>query len=181
MFGVSRYRGKDEKTTATTVKVSFEKQCDTMMVTVCQPGGYGHHGHHGYGGYGASHQYCKEVAQETCYNVPMVMEDVQDVTVSYPEPVKTCVDKPISLPKVTCEDISEEKCITVPEIMDDTISVEKCEVSFSLAGIIDSKVQDISTRICQLTRFDQIIQSSFETTYQGFFTPCSGIPGRAIL
>ncbi len=35
------------------------------MVTVCQPAAYGYG--HGYG-----HNYCKEVAQETCYNVPVL-------------------------------------------------------------------------------------------------------------
>merc|ERR1712025_1130717 len=74
------------------------------MVTVCQPkAGYGYHAY--------GHQYCKEVAQETCY----------------PEPMKNCVNKPISLPRVTCEDITERKCIMVPEIMEDIEMVDKCE------------------------------------------------------
>jgi hypothetical protein len=39
--------------------------CETMMVTVCQPTpGYGSN-HYG-------HNYCTEVSQETCYNVPIV-------------------------------------------------------------------------------------------------------------
>merc|ERR1712228_1018360 len=71
------YEQTTEATTAKTVEVSFEKQTDVQMVTVCQPshhgyGGYGHHGHHGYGGYGGYGKYCKEVAQETAYNVPVV-------------------------------------------------------------------------------------------------------------
>jgi len=48
------------------------------------------------------------------------------VTVAYPEPVKTCVNKPILLPRVSCEDKVENKCITVPEVEDSTESVEKC-------------------------------------------------------
>ena len=40
---------------------------------------------------------------------------------------KECVNKPITLPRVTCEDIMEKKCIVVPEIMDDIEMVEKCE------------------------------------------------------
>merc|ERR1739842_280283 len=70
------YQKKEEVTTAKTVEVSFEKQCDVQMVTVCQPAQYGYGHHHGKRsadtGYGASHNYCKEVAQETCYNVPIV-------------------------------------------------------------------------------------------------------------
>merc|ERR1711976_1153443 len=114
------YQQKEEATTAKTVEVTFEKQTDVQMVTVCQPGhvyGYGH-------SYG--HNYCKEVAQETAYNVPVVTPVDVDVTVAYPEPIKTCVNKPISLPRVSCEDLSEEKCITVPEIEPVTESVDKC-------------------------------------------------------
>merc|ERR1719312_2324805 len=114
------YTAKTEDTTATTVKVSFEKNCMTQMVTVCQPkAGYGYHSY--------GHQYCKEVSQETCYNVPKVMPVDVPVMVTYPEPMKECVNKPITLPRVTCEDIMEKKCIVVPEIMDDIEMVEKCE------------------------------------------------------
>merc|ERR1711935_501147 len=74
------------------------------MVTVCQPG---HHGH-GYGGYG--HNYCKEVAQET----------------AYPVPIKSCVDKPIDLPVVSCADLTEERTITVPSVEDSEVTVQKC-------------------------------------------------------
>ena len=113
------YMSKMEDTVAKTVEVTFEKECMTQMVTVCQPTkGYGYHAY--------GHQYCKEVSQETCYNVPMVMPVDVPVMVSYPEPMKKCMDKPISLPRVSCEDITEEKCIMVPEVMDDIEMVEKC-------------------------------------------------------
>lgn len=126
------YRRHEEATTAKTVEVTFEKQTNVQMVTVCQPapsyGGYGGHGGYG-GGYG--HNYCKEVAQETAYNVPVVTAVDVDVTVAYPEPIKTCVNKPISLPRVSCEDLSEERCITVPEVEDDVESVEKCQTQLA--------------------------------------------------
>merc|ERR1712025_640030 len=62
---VYSYIQKVVDTTAKTVEVPFKKQCDTQMVTVCQPTpGYGYHSY--------GHNYCKEVAQETCYNVPIV-------------------------------------------------------------------------------------------------------------
>jgi len=116
------YQPKTVTTTAKTVEVSFVKECKTQMVTVCAPAatGYGY-GHQGYG-----HNYCNEVAQETCYNVPVVTPVEPEVEVTYPEPIKTCVNKPISLPRISCEDLTEEKCITVPEVEDVTESVEKC-------------------------------------------------------
>ena len=109
-----------EDTTAKTVEVTFEKQTDVQMVTVCQPG---HHGH-GYGGYG--HNYCKEVAQETAYNVPVVTPVDVPVTVAYPVPIKSCVDKPIDLPVVSCADLTEERTITVPSVEDSEVTVQKC-------------------------------------------------------
>merc|ERR1711936_948374 len=118
------YMAHTEDTVAKTVEISFEKECMTQMVTVCQPqAGYGYHSY--------GHQYCKEVSQETCYNKPMVMPLDVPVMVTYPEPMKTCMDKPIMLPRVSCEDIVEEKCIMVPETMDDIEMVEKCETVIS--------------------------------------------------
>jgi len=114
------YQPKTETTSAKTVEVTFNKECKTQMVTVCQPAGYGGYGH----GYG--HNYCKEVAQETCYNVPVVTPVEPAVDVTYPEPIKTCVNKPISLPRISCEDLAAEKCITVPEIEEVTETLEKC-------------------------------------------------------
>jgi len=116
---VYEYAQKTEETTAKTVEVTFNKECNVQMVTVCQPTpGYGYHSY--------GHNYCKEVAQETCYNVPVVTVVEPVVTVTYPEPIKTCVNKPISLPRISCEDLSEEKCITVPEVEDVSETFSKC-------------------------------------------------------
>merc|ERR1712061_930870 len=113
------YQQKTEETTAKTVEVTFNKECDTQMVTVCQPTpGYGYHSY--------GHNYCKEVAQETCYNVPVVTPVEPAVEVAYPEPIESCVNKPIDLIVISCEDLTEEKCITVPEVMDDIEVEEKC-------------------------------------------------------
>merc|ERR1712072_980675 len=99
------YEQKTEDTTAQTVEVTFERISNVQMVTVCQPTpGYGYHSY--------GHNYCKEVAQETAYNSPVVTPVFPPVTVAYPEPIKTCVDKPISLPIISCEDLVENKCIT---------------------------------------------------------------------
>merc|ERR1712077_62442 len=87
------YQQKKEDTNAKTVEVTFKRECNTQMVTVCQPTpGYGYHSY--------GHNYCKEVAQETCYNTPVVTPYEPAVVVAYPEPIKTCVNKPISLPRI---------------------------------------------------------------------------------
>merc|ERR1711981_692063 len=117
------YTTTEEETTAKTVEVTFEKKEDVQMVTVCQPG---HHGYGGYGHGGYGHNYCKEVAQTTAYNVPVVTPVDIPVEVKYPAPEKTCVDKPINLPVVSCEDLVEERTITVPSVEDSTVTVAKC-------------------------------------------------------
>merc|ERR1712001_215909 len=84
--------------------------------------GYGHaYGEHAYGD-----NLCKEVAQETCHNVPVVTTVEPPVDVTFPEPEKACVNKPIALPRISCEDLSEEKCIPVPKVEDDVELVDKC-------------------------------------------------------
>merc|ERR1712025_1066016 len=103
------YEKKEEATTAKTVEVTFEKQTDVQMVTVCQPG---HHGYGGYGHGGYGHNYCKEVAQTTAYNVPVVTPIDVPVTVAYPTPVKTCEDKPIQVPSVEDSAVTTEKCVS---------------------------------------------------------------------
>jgi len=116
---VYSYQQKVVDTTAKTVEVPYEKQCNTQMVTVCQPTpGYGYHSY--------GHNYCKEVAQETCYNVPIVTPVEPAVKVAFPEPIKSCVDKPIDLIRISCEDLTAEKCITVPEVEEGVEEHEKC-------------------------------------------------------
>merc|ERR1712025_948800 len=106
---VYAYQAKEVPTEAKTVAVVYTTPCTTQMVTVCEPG------YQPYGGYGHD-VHCKEVAEETCYNAPTLEDDIQPQTVQFPEPIKQCVNKPIDLVVVSCEDLVEEKCIIVPEV-----------------------------------------------------------------
>merc|ERR1711874_427958 len=87
---VYSYEKQSESTVATTVKVTYAKEC--------------------------SKQYCKQQPQNTCYNVPKVTKAEKKVSVVFPSPVKSCTNKPISVPRVSCEDLIENKCITVPDV-----------------------------------------------------------------
>jgi len=131
-----KYQNRIEKTKAKSVEIEFAKECDTQMVTVCEPAGYGpkpapsllygyaRHGH-------VSEHYCKEVAQETCSHVPVVKIVEPSVEVTYPEPTKECTNQPIHLPRISCEDISAERCIDVPEVKDSTETIRKCTTVIS--------------------------------------------------
>jgi hypothetical protein len=116
---VYEYGPKEVDTTAKTVSVVYSTPCTVQMVTVCDPGhqayGYGHEVH------------CKEVEQETCYNEPALVDDIQPQSVIFPEPAEVCVQKPINLVVVTCEDIVTEKCITVPEVEDGVEVLQVCK------------------------------------------------------
>ena len=71
---------------------------------------------------------CKDVPQETCYNAPVLEDDVVDVTVTHPQPDDVCVDKDIEVVRVSCEDVTEEKCISVPEVLEGEVTEEVCRV-----------------------------------------------------
>jgi len=136
------YMAHTQDSTATTVEVTFKKECMAQMVTVCQPGpGYGYHSY--------GHQYCKEVSQETCYNVPVVAPLEVAVMLTFPQPMRECMDKPISLPRVTCEDITERKCISVPELMEDTEVVDKCETVEAAAPSCTMLELELPKQVCK--------------------------------
>merc|ERR1711892_572337 len=113
---VYSYQNKTEDTMATNYEIAFEKECKTQKVSVCQPSA----------DYEDGEQDCKEEEQETCYNVPMVLPKQETLTVTYPEPMMDCKQKPITIPRVTCEDVTEEMCTIVPDIMNDIVMMEKC-------------------------------------------------------
>jgi len=116
---VYTYGPKEVDTTAKTVSVVYSTPCTVQMVTVCDPG---------YQAYGYGHEvHCKEVGQETCYNEPALVDDIQPQSVIFPEPSEVCVQKPIDLVVVSCEDIVTEKCIIVPEIEDGTEVLQVCK------------------------------------------------------
>jgi len=117
------YEKQYEDTNAQTVEVTFRQESNTQMVTVCQPG------YHGYGGYGQ--KYCKEVAQETKYNVPVVSPKDVPVRVGFPVAQKNCINKPITIPRISCETRTEQKCVDQPEIEETTETLEKCETSLA--------------------------------------------------
>ena len=91
---------------ATLVDVTYAKECTNMMVTVCQPPGYGYHDQ-----YDPYAKKCKEIAQETCYNKPSTVPRPESVTVMVPSPSQECGPMTIKIPTVQCEDITEEKWV----------------------------------------------------------------------
>ena len=117
------YKTKHEEATAKTAEVSFHKEVKVEKVTVCEPPKHDYGYHETYG------PYCKDVEQETSYNVPHVYSKNVTVHVALPDPVRTCHTKSLKIPKLTCEVKIEEKCVSQPEVQDSTVTVEKCNTT----------------------------------------------------
>merc|ERR1711935_602861 len=116
---------------------TFEQQCKQEYYQVCHPVHHAvHHAvNNGYG-YGAGvathhqqHQACSNVPKKTCTNVPKVSPKQEAVTLAYPVSEKSCSQAPISVPRVTCEEVETQKCFKVPELVDKVENVDKCEVT----------------------------------------------------
>jgi len=122
---VVRYVNKKEHTTAKNYKLVFEKNCTVIKEQICQSSptdGYDKHGD----------KFCKEVDKETCYNIPMVKYMMEPVTVSYPLAVTECFKRTLTLPSITCEDITKDHCVRLPLNKKDKTMLEYCGVSLGL-------------------------------------------------
>jgi len=119
-----KYNQKADTTEATTIDISFEKECSKQMVTVCKP----QYGQESYGYSKGSYQHCKEIAQETCFNKPTVTPKKTQVDVRVPEPTQDCQPMRVELPTVECENVEEERCVDLPALEGADVSAEQCTV-----------------------------------------------------
>ena len=67
-------------------------------------------------GYGYDEVKCKDVEQETCYNVPRLSPVSVPAQLSWPVTRDQCQDQPLSVTRIRCEQVVSEKCILVPEV-----------------------------------------------------------------
>jgi len=119
-----QYTSKEETAEATLVDVSFNKECSSQMVTVCEPGYHSH----SYGYDKGSYQKCEEIAQETCYNKPVVVPTSQQVNVRVPSPEMSCGPQTFNLPTVDCQEVTEERCVKLPSLDPADVEAEQCTV-----------------------------------------------------
>jgi len=120
------YEDKKQEVTATTVEVKFAKACEKQMVTVCQPqpqpsygsppSPYSYH----------TVQHCKEVGQETCYNIPRLESKEIQVEITLPEPVQKCQTRSVIVPTVECEDFTDKKCVKLPNVEETEEEAKAC-------------------------------------------------------
>lgn len=118
------FKDRKQSVTATTVEVKFAKACEKQMVTVCQP-------QPSYGSPNAPYSYhtvqhCKEVGQETCYNVPTLESKQIQVEVTLPEPVQRCQTRPVIVPTVECTDVTDKRCVKLPSVEEADTTAQAC-------------------------------------------------------
>ena len=88
------YNKESLDTEASTVEVEYAVKCEEETVNTCPPqSGYGYN------------SYCKNKKMDVCYNVPKVNPAKTSVTVSFPVAEKKCENKPVKIPKVTCNEV----------------------------------------------------------------------------
>ena len=119
------YTTKKQPAQVQSAEVTVTQNCQTSYSTVCQATSA--YGYHNYG----PHKYCKDVPQQTCYQVPQVSPTSQQTEVAAPEPATNCEKVSVSVPKVTCQDVVTTKCIKVPEVEEQQVQADKCEVNTS--------------------------------------------------
>jgi len=85
--------------------VKWEKICKDEPVCI-NP----HHVSHGY----AAPAKCIEEYRHICHLNPVLYPIYKKVTVKLPQPIETCITKPVLLPRVECDQVREKRCMAVP-------------------------------------------------------------------
>ncbi|XP_023343904.1 uncharacterized protein LOC111713299 [Eurytemora carolleeae] len=111
-----QYTTQEEQTEAQTVKVEYDIRCEESTIQpYCPP----------QPGYGVNYS-CKHQTAKTCYQEPSTSDTRVPVTVAYPVPNRTCENKPVSLPRVQCQEVETEECISLPYPTMEKIELERC-------------------------------------------------------
>ena len=98
------------------VEVTYEKECRDQSVTVCDP----HYLQH------LQHQHCRDISQQTCHLRPQVKRSHEMVEVRYPEPVLTCGQQTVRLPRIQCQVRVRETCLSQPALHHTEETVASC-------------------------------------------------------
>ena len=88
---------KQEKLRQAERDVKWEKSCveDTICVNP----------HHAVGGYAAP-THCVEEYRHICYLSPVLYPVIKKVIIKLPQPVETCINKQVLLPRLECDRVS---------------------------------------------------------------------------
>jgi len=108
------------ETEAKLVDVKWEKSCSDDTVCV--------NPHHTPGGYAAP-THCIEEYRHVCHLSPVLYPVIKKVVIKLPQPVETCINKQVLLPRLECDQVHERRCMLAPRTHPGpTIKLDKCEV-----------------------------------------------------
>merc|ERR1712123_387605 len=108
------------ETEAKLVDVKWEKSCveDTTCVNP----------HHTVGGYAAP-THCVEEYRHICYLSPVLYPVIKKVIIKLPQPVETCINKQVLLPRLECDRVHERRCMLAPRTHPGpTVKLDKCSI-----------------------------------------------------
>jgi len=121
------------ETEAKLVDVKWEKSCadDTICVNP----------HHVAGGYAAP-THCVEEYRHVCHLSPVLFPVVKKVVIKLPQPVETCINKQVLLPRVECDQVQERRCMLAPKTQPGPlIKLDQCEVKVGEPTCSDALLQ----------------------------------------
>jgi len=159
------YNMEEEDTDARTVEVDYDVKCESTTQEYCPPKqGYGQ-------GYGQSQGYCKHANTKVCHNKPSLDSVKKRVNVAYPVPKEVCVNEPVTIPRVECEEVETETCIDLPYVQDETVELEKCGAELDKPKCKET-VLTLPTQICE-----EVLE--YEAPAYGTPAPAYGTPAPA--
>merc|ERR1719312_550941 len=130
------YNMEEMDAEAKTVEASYDVRCESTSQEYCpRQQGYGH-------------GYCKHHSTKVCYNEPSLSSTRKPVKVGYPVANKVCENKPVTIPKVNCEDVTEERCIPLPFTQEETLDLEKCRAEIGREEC-EETVLTLPKQICE--------------------------------
>jgi len=148
------------ETEAKLVDVKWEKSCadDTICVNP----------HHAVGGYAAP-THCVEEYRHVCHLSPVLYPVIKKVVIKLPQPVETCINKQVLLPRVECDQVHERRCMLVPRTHPGpNIKLDKCSVVVGDQACSDTILQ-LPRQACpqKITKLKTIYQVEEHVAYSG--------------
>lgn len=107
-----------------TVQAVFEKSCQDEQVCAPPSPAYSP-------AYSAAPD-CSSAVRRVCYKQPTLVPVVKKVDIVLPVPEDSCVNSPVLLPRIHCEQVEERHCMAVPVVREGLqVAVSKCAVSYT--------------------------------------------------
>jgi len=121
-----------------------------------------------------SHSYgapakCIEEYRHICHLNPVLYPIYKKVTVKLPQPIETCITKPVLLPRIECDQVREKRCMAVPVAEERKgVKLHKCTIEQGSPDCQDSYIQ-LPRQAClgKITKVKTIYEVEETVSYAG--------------